>query len=164
MKTSLGRILIVAAGAAILASSALAIAVIGGPGDQRLARMDLRRTQDLQRIESEIDRYAERHGRLPADLGELAAQPGVALAIADPSTAMAYRYLPRDAGRYRLCARFDTDSGQRDVARRSDSEVDDEWRHPRGEFCFDGDASDSMVQGDGPDAVEESDASDATEE
>ncbi|QQP99303.1 hypothetical protein [Lysobacter enzymogenes] len=164
MNASLGRILIVAAGAAILASSALAMTVIGGPGDQRLARMDLRRTHDLQRIESEIERYAERHGRLPADLAELAAQPGVALGIADPQTAMPYRYLPGAAGRYRLCAGFDTDSGQRDAARRSDSEVDDEWRHPRGEFCFDGDASGSMEEGDASDSVEESDASDATQE
>lgn len=164
MNASLGRILIVAAGAAILASSALAMTVIGGPGDQRLARMDLRRTHDLQRIESEIDRYAERQGRLPADLAELAAQPGLALSVADPQTATPYRYLPGAAGRYRLCAGFDTDSGQRDAARRSDSEVDDDWRHPRGEFCFEGDASDSVAQGDAPDPVEERDASEATEE
>ncbi|WP_394537468.1 hypothetical protein PRJ39_14960 [Lysobacter enzymogenes] len=146
MKASPGRILIVAAGAAILASSALAIAVIGGPGDQRLARMDLRRTQDLERIQDEIERYGERHNRLPPDLAALVAQPGVALDVVDPQTAAPYRYLPGAGGTYRLCARFDTDSGQRDAARRSESELDDDWRHPRGEFCFDGDASDALQE------------------
>lgn len=141
MKASLGRILLVAAGAAIAASSALAIAIIGGPGDQRLARLDLRRTHDLQRIEDEVQRYWKREQRLPADLTELAAQPGLALTVADPLTGAPYRYVAGAAAGYRLCARFDTDSGQRDAARRSDSATSADWRHPLGEFCFQRDAS-----------------------
>lgn len=137
MKPTLGRSLILAAGAAILASSVLAIAIIGGPGDQRMARMDLRRTHDLQRIEDEVDRYWQRESRLPTDLTALAAQPGLMLKVADPLTGAQYRYLPGEGGKYRLCARFDTDSGERDAARRSDSASGPEWRHPLGEFCFD---------------------------
>ncbi|QWP75611.1 hypothetical protein J5226_18635 [Lysobacter sp. K5869] len=137
MTLSFGRTLILAAGAAILASSALAIAVMGGPGDQRLARMDLRRTHDLDRIETEMNRYWPKHQRLPADLTELASQPGLSLVVADPLTGATYRYLPGAARAYRLCARFDTDSGQRDAARRSESASSEEWRHPVGEFCFD---------------------------
>lgn len=152
MKPGFGRILILAAGAAIVASSALAIAIMGGPGDQRLARMDLRRTHDLSRIEDEIALFKRKHKRLPADLTELAAQPGLSLSVADPLTGAPYRYLPtrsqpdRDGSdrnpsapqrAYRLCARFDTDSGQRDAARRSDSAHSPQWRHPVGEFCFD---------------------------
>jgi len=155
MTPGFGRILIFAAGAAILASSALAVSIIGGPGDQRAARVDLRRTRDLSRIEDEIALFKRKHKRLPADLTELAAQPGLNLTVADPLTGAQYRYLPlrsrpeRDpAARtaaapqraYRLCARFDTDSGRRDAARRSDSALDPQWRHPVGEFCFDREA------------------------
>lgn len=142
MSAPVGRWLLIGAGVAVAATVAAAIAVMGGPGAQRAMRLDERRVHDLDNIEDEVRGYWSRHQRLPADLSVLAKQPGVALTTTDPASAQAYGYRGGEAGRYRLCARFATDTGA--DANKLDGGLpwsSSRWRHPAGEFCYDLDAS-----------------------
>lgn len=142
MSAPVGRWLLSAAGVAIAAAVTAAIFVMGGPSTQREARIDERRTHDLDQIHDEVRAYWKAHARLPADLPSLAAQPGVALIIVDPDTAAAYRYVAGEAGRYRLCANFATDTGREEDRRESRADWQlRNWRHPAGEHCYELDAA-----------------------
>lgn len=142
MSAPIGRWLLIAAAVAIAAAVTAAIVVMGGPGSQREAKLDQRRTQELDRINDEVRDYWKQQARLPADLPSLANQPGVALSTVDPVTAAPYRYLAGEAGRFRLCASFATDTGREDAERRATNEWHPRsWRHPAGEHCFELDAS-----------------------
>ncbi|ALN61121.1 hypothetical protein GLA29479_235 [Lysobacter antibioticus] len=142
MSAPVGRWLLIAAAVAIAAAVTAAIVVMGGPGAQREAKLDQRRTQELDRINDEVRDYWKRQARLPADLPSLAKQPGVALSTADPVTAAPYRYVAGEAGRFRLCASFATDTGREDAGRRAAADgYPRGWRHPAGEHCFELDAS-----------------------
>ncbi|MGJ7903120.1 hypothetical protein [Lysobacter sp. 1R34A] len=142
MSAPVGRWLLIAAAVAIAAAVTAAVTVMGGPSAQRDARLDQRRTQELDRINNEVRDYWKRHTRLPPDLASLANQPGVALSTVDPVTAAPYRYLAGEAGRFRLCATFATDTGREDAGRRAAAVgYPRSWRHPAGEHCFERDAS-----------------------
>jgi hypothetical protein len=129
----LGRGLAIAAAVAIVAAIAMAVWVIGGPGQQRQVRLDERRVADLVRIARQVEAHVERSGMLPEDLGVLAAQPGLALQVADPVTGAPYLYARDGARRYRLCAVFATDTAAGPVAA---TRHGDEWSHGTGPHCF----------------------------
>jgi hypothetical protein len=74
---------------------------------------------------------------LPASLAQLAAQPGMALAIRDPVDGTAYGYEPVAGSRYRLCAVFATDTAKRDPDRDMFRYQDQRWPRPAGRHCFD---------------------------
>lgn len=129
----LGRALATTAAIAIVAAIAMAVWVMGGPGQQRQVRLDERRVADLVRIAGQVEAHVGRTGVLPEDLGVLAAQPGLALAVADPVGGAPYEYAPAGALRYRLCAVFATDTaaGPAAAARHGDA-----WSHGAGRHCF----------------------------
>ncbi|ATE72258.1 hypothetical protein [Lysobacter capsici] len=142
MSVSVGRGLLIAAGVVIVAAIAMAVVKMGGPGAQRQMRLDERRVQDLSRIVEELRSYFDAHKALPPDLTKLAAQPGLALSIRDPDTTAPYAYQPGQNGRFRLCARFATDTAQGATAMRDPTPwLGKGWRHPAGDHCYDLDAS-----------------------
>lgn len=142
MSASVGRGLLIAAGAVIVAAIAMAVVKMGGPGAQRQMRLDERRVQDLSRIDQELRGYFDAHKALPPDLAKLAAQPGLALTISDPDTTAPYAYQPGQNGRFRLCARFATDTAQEPTQMRDPMQLGDkQWRHPAGDHCYERDAS-----------------------
>lgn len=130
-----GRLLAIIASVVVAATVIAAVWVIGSPSAQREVRIDQHRVHDLQQVAQLLELYQRRHGRLPPDLETLARQPGQRVAIADPVDGAPYVYEAADARRYRLCARFATDT-----ARTRDTAIPDEWSHGAGRHCFDREA------------------------
>lgn len=126
-----GRALVIAAGVLIAVTVVAALALTGLPGLQRQARLDERRVQDLVRLDTAIQAHARLHEALPDALGALDASTGRGLPQADPGTGQAYGYAAGEAGRYRLCAVFDTDSVES-----ADGLTPEGWSHPAGHHCF----------------------------
>ena len=127
-----GRVMAIVASIVVVAAVVAGIASIGLPGEQRQARLDQRRVEDLQRIVEAIELHHREHGRLPADLATAAARPGWDLAL-DPVSGEAYDYRPLQGDHFEVCAVFTTDSGQRDGAGWN---APLEWRHGAGRHCF----------------------------
>lgn len=123
-----GKWLLVAAGVAVAASLAAAIATIGSPAQQRLKRFDERRARDLSSLQSTVDAHYRVEGRLPASLDALARHRAWdAQSFRDPETGRSYEYRVIDARRYELCARFATASRQ--------AQPWDVHGHPAGRHC-----------------------------
>lgn len=129
-KASVGRWLVIAATVVVLATVSTAILVTGTPSERRAAKLDERRIADLQRLAQAIDAVAQSEGTLPADLAAVTQKPGRRLAGADPVTALAYEYVPKDDETYRLCAVFVTDTAT------TPTRADVEWDHGSGRHCF----------------------------
>jgi hypothetical protein len=137
MSAPVGRWLLIAAGAVVVAAIAMAVAKMGGPGAQRQMRLDERRVEDLSRIVQELRSYFDAHKALPQDLTKLAAQPGLALGISDPDTTAPYAYQPGQDGHFRLCARFATDTARELTQMRDPTPwLGKAWRHPAGDHCY----------------------------
>lgn len=129
-----GRALVAAAAVVIVATVAAALTVGGSPAQQRDARMDARRVQDLQRIELAVQAYARLHDELPPALDGLGQATDHNLSLAEPDTGTGYGYGIDGAGRYRLCAVFITDSRGEPHARAD--HAGEGWQHPAGPHCF----------------------------
>jgi hypothetical protein len=126
-----GRWLAIAASVVVAAVVVAAIAVMGSPVEQRAARLDERRVDDLVRIADAIEAHATQHRALPRDLRALAGASRMRLA--DPERGEPYAYAVTGAQTYRLCAVFATDSGADGGVQRHG----DAWSHGRGRQCFD---------------------------
>lgn len=133
MSANPGRVLMIAAAVAILATVAAAIYVMGAPGEQRQRRLDERRVADLAAIQQAVEAYHREHGVLPPVLPTLAARPGLGLEIVDPA-GQPYAYLPESRRGYRLCAVFATDTA--DTRRTGFAPGNREWAHGVGRTCF----------------------------
>lgn len=133
MSRPVGKTILIVAGVAIAASIAAAIWVMGGPGAQRLQRMDERRVSDLISLKDSIESYHRENGRLPDDLATLERLPGASLAVTDPVTRQRYGYTRDSAKDYRLCAVFATDTATDGLAVRG---IHQEWAHGAGNTCF----------------------------
>jgi hypothetical protein len=144
-----GLYLAIAASIVVVATLAAAIGVMGTPAQQRLVRLDERRIGDLDRIV----RVIREHG-LPPDLATLARTPGERLTIVDPVDGQPYEFARLGKDRYRLCARFATDSAKVPSAWYQRSA----WSHGQGRHCFDRDRKGNNVAAEvlselGPDGV-----------
>jgi len=123
--------------AALLASTAVAIVlilgfgVLGSPGKQRLVGSDLRRVQLLVELAQQIKLKWQTSARVPASLDEF---PKVK--TQDPVSARVFSYHPKLNGQYELCASFATDNRNLPNTNTADA-----WLHPRGDYCFQLDAS-----------------------
>lgn len=129
----LGRWLATAATVVVVATLVAAFAVMRSPSEQREVTLDLRRVQALMQVQHAVEAYAVVHGALPPDLATLARQPGSLLPTRDPVTGAAYAYSVEGAGRYRLCAVFDTDTARTGEDARIGP---DDWTHGAGRHCF----------------------------
>jgi hypothetical protein len=118
------------ASAAVVAVAIGGLATIGSPGEERLRRLDVRRVEDLHRIERAANLYFTRQGRLPAALQDLPVEGGLDVARTDPA-GTPYEYRATGESTYELCAGFDTGSGEL-----SRSRTGDFWAHGAGRHCF----------------------------
>ena len=111
MNLSPRSIVLGASGATVVAAVVFGLALLGSPAEERERRIDDRRVTDLHGIAAAADLYRTRHGRLPASLDDLAAEPGFRISTRDPTSSEMYGYRALDDGRYEVCATFATDSG-----------------------------------------------------
>jgi hypothetical protein len=130
-------------GACALAVATLVwgVAVVGSPGTERTRKLDERRVQELQAIESSLDRLClgphdvREEGPphalvtpLPANLAVLAvAATDRRPSIVDPGSGAPYEYKVTGPSSFELCATFDRARNEDDGPR---------WNHPAGQHCF----------------------------
>lgn len=131
-RNALGWSLGVAAVVVAIATIAAAITVMGTPGEQRLARIDDRRVDDLETLDYAIRAFAEKRGTLPPDLATIAREPGRQLPLKDPESSAPYEYRATATSAYQLCAVFNTDTAQA-----LSVPVRGAWAHGIGRTCFD---------------------------
>jgi len=115
-------------------------AVAGSPGRARLARLDVKRLEDLAGIQRKIVEYWQSKAVLPASLDQLADNVSGYSAPSDPVNGKPYGYRVAGVTVFELCADFDTNDpdAARSLPRWSSTEggVDTTWNHPSGHACF----------------------------
>ena len=111
MNTSPRSIVLGASVVTVVAAVTLGLVLLGPPTQERERRIDDRRVADLHGITAATGLYWTRHGRLPASLDDLAAEPGLRISTRDPTNSEMYGYQVLDDDRYEVCATFATDSG-----------------------------------------------------
>ena len=95
---------------------------VGTPAYERSIQVDQRRISDMRSVASYIQDAYTKTKQLPATLPRAAAE------VHDPVSHQPYRYVPKTAPAYQLCATFDTvDNGQPGY---------ENWKHQTGETCF----------------------------
>jgi hypothetical protein len=105
----------------------LGFRVLGSPANQRLVQSDLRRVQTLGELAGQINqRWSSGSRPLPADL-ETFPKP----VKQDPVSGTAFVYHRKLNDEYELCASFSTDTRDAPAVNTADP-----WIHPRGEYCF----------------------------
>lgn len=129
---NVGRSLAIAASAVVIATVVAAMVLMGSPESQRESRLDRKREQDMDSIATAINSRAREGKPLPASLEILSSEPGLRLAVSDPQTRETYSYAITGSDRYRLCAVFATDTGDKSRQGR----VDQDWLHGAGRHCF----------------------------
>ena len=107
------------------------LVVLGSPTNQRLERLDARRTQDLAAISQAIDRYHTTRERLPATLDELQRNSDAPVTITDPVTGEPYGYEAGEGTAYELCATFERATGELESGRGGRFSM-----HEAGRHCF----------------------------
>lgn len=148
-------------GTVVVAAVVVGLVLLGNPAQERERRIDDRRAADLHAVAAATDLYWARHGRLPASLDDLAAEPGLRISTRDPTSSEMYGYRALEDGRYEVCATFAAESagptGSTSILQRScqachapgspvATRVDDPaaarlglrdlWAHGSGRQCF----------------------------
>jgi len=122
----------IAATVGVVAVVILGFRVLGSPRTQRMVQSDLRTVRTLAELAQQINaRWASSEKVLPKDLEKFATS-----VKQDQITGKSFGYRVKSSGEYELCATFATDS--RDT---STTNTDDRWIHPKGDYCFQFDAS-----------------------
>jgi hypothetical protein len=125
----------IAATIAVVVVAILGFRVLGGPANQRLVQADLQKVRVLSELARQIDmRWATGGKTLPANLDHFPAA-----AKQDAVSGAPFIYHPKSAEEYELCAAFATDS--RDLPKGNTA---DPWIHPKGDYCFQFDASQAV--------------------
>ncbi|MCK5616684.1 hypothetical protein KAR91_83255 [Candidatus Pacearchaeota archaeon] len=130
----------------VLGMLVLGFFVAGSPAKQREIRMDERRVNDLQMLQSEIINYWQLKQVLPSDLDQLKNKISGFIPPRDPETDSAYDYKVLAPFQFELCATFNSPSpfgSTKSLARipspydkgyyNSSNEV---WDHDAGLKCF----------------------------
>ena len=127
-----------AAAVAGLAVIAVGFYVSGSPSDVRLRKLDLERVRDLHNVTFALTAFHYLNHRLPTVLDSIRYEhrARVAGALVDPVTGepYGYRVLDSAAGRYELCAVFQT--ADTTGGRGGQFEPSDFWNHGPGRHCF----------------------------
>ena len=131
-----GLYLAIVASLVVVATLFAAIRVMGTPGQQRLARLDARRIDDLQGLVRAVRHHARTLGAMPASVQAAAA--GSDMPVNDRVTGVPYGYAIKGKSVFQVCAVFDTSTSEVLPADRSPFPVSRvEWHHPAGRHCFD---------------------------
>jgi hypothetical protein len=114
--------------AVVLASVIGGLILIGPPSKQRDRQLDVKRVQDLRKINRGIHEYWNRSDSLPENLDMLREGVGDWATPTDPRSQEPYTYNVLGKDKYELCATFaePTDEYDRDY----------EWWHGEGHTCF----------------------------
>jgi hypothetical protein len=121
----------------VVAVVVLGFSVLGGPGTQRLVRSDERTVQTLAQLAQNIQvKYRGANDQLPANLDTFSNKEKQ-----DPLSHKAFVYRPHSKNAYELCANFLSDN-RHEVP----GEPENGWRHPKGDFCFQLDATKPVSQ------------------
>ena len=116
----------------------LGFRTFGSPERQRLERADARDVQALAGLAAQINLVWSRSGNvLPLDLDKIL----FPVVKAGTLTGKPFIYHPKRNGLYDLCATFGTDSREFPNVNAADP-----WRHPKGDYCFQMDASLTVPQ------------------
>ena len=100
----------------------------GSPSEQRLLRLDEKRSNDLSQLARSISYYRQKHDQMPESLEDLVDGQMLNSLPLDPVTGAAYLLQLTEGDSYRLCANFARPSvqmGERQF-----------WAHPSGLHCF----------------------------
>ena len=111
MNLSPRSIVLGASATAVVAAVGVGLVLLGNPAQERERRIDDRRVGDLHGIAAAANLYWTRHGRLPASLDDLVAEPGPRVSTHDPTSSEMYGYRVLDDGGYEVCATFVAESG-----------------------------------------------------
>jgi hypothetical protein len=122
----------IAATVGVVAVVILGFRVLGSPGTQRMVQSDLRTVRTLAELAQQINaRWASSEKALPKDLEKFATS-----VKQNQVDGKSFGYRVKSGSEYELCATFATDT--RDT---SATNTDDRWIHPKGNYCFQFDAS-----------------------
>jgi len=122
----------IAATVAVVAVVILGFRVLGSPGTQRIVQSDLRTVRALAELAQQINgKWANAGKLLPRDLKNFPSA-----AAQEPVSGKSFGYRTKSSSEYELCATFARDN-------RNDPAVNtaDPWIHPKGDYCFQFDAS-----------------------
>ena len=125
----------IAATVAVVAIVILGFRVLGSPATQRLVQSDLRTIRALSELAQQINgRWSAAGKLLPEDLKNFPST-----ATQDLVSGKSFRYRAKPSSEYELCATFARDN-------RNDPGINtgDPWIHPKGDYCFEFDASRPM--------------------
>ena len=114
----------------------LGFVVIGSPKTQRYSRIDERKVQDLQSIQSEIIAYFQNKGTVPAELAELETSSLYFAVPLDAETGAQYSYTMIAKNSFSLCADFHLDSKSTRTSYPVYGGIDSNWDHQSGNVCF----------------------------
>jgi hypothetical protein len=125
----------IAATVAVVVVVILGFRVLGGPANQRLVQADQRTLNALAELARQINnRWSTGARPLPADLEKIPSA-----AKQDPVSGKPFIYHPKSSEEYELCATLATDN--RDARATAPT---DRWLHPKGDFCFQFQASEQV--------------------
>jgi hypothetical protein len=117
----------IAATLAVVIVVILGFRVLGGPANQRLVQADLRTVNTLSQLAQQINQRWTTGGKtLPVNLDKF--QSSVKQ---DPISGKAFVYHAKSNEDYELCATFATDNRDAPAVNTADP-----WIHPKGEYCF----------------------------
>jgi hypothetical protein len=120
---------------AVIVVVILGFRVLGGPANQRLVQADLQTVRRLSELAGQINVKWSTNGKtLPANLDHFRATEKQ-----DPVKGTPFAYHTKSGQEYELCATFATDN--HDVPRTNTA---DPWTHPKGDYCFQFDASQAV--------------------
>jgi hypothetical protein len=92
----------------VIAAIGVGVYLGGPPAEQRLLRLDEKRTEGLRYVRDQVRGFSGVHRRLPASLQELPGLPS--LYTHDPVTNYPYGYRVTGPDTFELCADFDRPS------------------------------------------------------
>src|SRR3989338_5787302 len=82
--------------------------IAGSPQNQRVVRLDERRTQDLSLLQSHVINYWQKKNELPQNLDQMANDILGIVIPKDPKTATSYEYKVLGNLKFEFCATFET--------------------------------------------------------
>lgn len=122
--------------------------VAGSPQAERIRRLDQRRVENLQNIQSQIIFFWQQKNRLPNTVDELRDSISGYVPPRDPKTGASYEYRVLGELKFELCADFKTESRENVPSREnvmavpqkigpaSQSIESENWQHGIGRSCF----------------------------